>query len=491
MGLPVVNSDSSTSGCKSCSGSTNSEMDERVRFLEEELAGRFNLAVEGCSKARHTGPEERPARRALQLKKDQPLPLVESLSRHLIDGRYAWVAIERAGFAVLNQREDEFLQLLQAGQSPEAVIGQTGSDWQPLLNLLGRLGSNGFFKGMRGHIEQRPNSARIASRFHLTQSCQLECIHCYANSHPHIDRTGELSLERWQQLTDDFATHGGQRILFTGGEALLYQGCLDLMRQAHEAGLQVTLLTNGILVPRYIDEIVESSFEVQVSLDGPTADANDRVRGMGTFPRILEAIDLLVERGTMTRIGMSVMAENWEDWKVGFLDFTKRYEGAPNVEFYLSGGITNWGRGTEIDSVSQDETGPVVRELLGEVNPDRGPKITRFAAGCGYFEQLVVGPWGKVYPCHLMDGAVAHIDDYPYEELIGILEKSRDLYSVDHVEGCKDCDIRYLCGGSCRVINSTETGSRLVTDCTPAEYHRKLSNMVNGWYGENAEAEVI
>lgn len=494
MGLPVINSSysSTSSGCKSCSCSTtDSGMQDRLRSLETELAGRFSLATTGCTKPHHTGPEERPAPKTLQLKQDLPLPLVKQLSRHEIDGKFAWVAIERAGFVVLNKRDDELLSLLSVGHSPAAVIAQTGSEWKPLLDLIGRLASNGFIEHMRGHIEQRPNSPRFSSRFHLTQACQLECIHCYADSSPHIDRTGEIPLERWQRLLNDFAVHGGKRILFTGGEALMYQGCLDLMRQAKEAGLQVTLLTNGLLVPKYLDEIHETAYEVQVSLDGPTPEANDRVRGSNTYPRIVQAIDLLANRGTRMRVGMSVMVDNWDDWKAGFLDFAKRYQGYPNVELYLSGGITSWGRGASLGSLNQQDVGPVIRELRDQALPDPGPKITRFAAGCGYFEQLVVGPWGHVYPCHLMDGAVAHIDDQPYAELLRILGDSRDLFSVDHIEGCKDCDIRYLCGGSCRVINGKENGTRLTTDCTPVEYHTKLSNMVHGWYGKNAVEEVI
>jgi len=487
-GLRVLESDS---GCRDCSCGTNSALDQRVQALREELSGRVRIATEGCSKRRHSGPEEVPMLKKVELKQDRPLPLAHPLSRHEIDGKYMWVAVERAGLVVLNERDDRFLRLLSEGQSPATVAAQSDEGWPPLLKLLGRLGSNGLIQGMRGHIEQRPNSPRVQARFHLTQACQLECIHCYANSSPFIDRTGELTLERWQRLVDDFARHGGQRLLFSGGEALMYRGCTDLMRQASEAGLTLTLLTNGILVPRYLEEIHETVSEVQVSLDGPTAEANDRIRGKGTYPRILKAIDLLVARGTMTRIGMSVMAANWEDWKEGFLEFTSRYQGVENIEFYLSGGITSWGRGASIEDVDGEETGPLVRDLLDRANPDRGPKITRFAAGCGYFEQLVVDPWGKVHPCHLLDGAAAHIDDFPYEELIRILEESRDLFSVDHIEGCKDCDIRYLCGGSCRVMNGKDEGTRLVTNCTPADYQRRLNNLVNGWYGENAMPEVV
>ena len=91
-------------------------------------------------------------------------------------------------------------------------------------------------------------------------------------------------------------------MLFTGGEALLHSGCVDLMRLGHERGLKVTLFTNGLLVPAYADDIGKYADVVQVSLDGPDAATNDLVRGTDTYDRIIKAIDMLVAQGTPTRI---------------------------------------------------------------------------------------------------------------------------------------------------------------------------------------------
>src|SRR6202007_2313694 len=107
------------------------------------------------------------------------------------------------------------------------------------------------------------------ARFHLTKACQLECIHCYADSSPHVDRSGALSTERWRHLLDGFSANGGERVLFTGGEALLHKRCVPLMMRGSELGLEVTLFTNGMQIPKYAEQIRDCVDIVQVSLDGP------------------------------------------------------------------------------------------------------------------------------------------------------------------------------------------------------------------------------
>ena len=41
------------------------------------------------------------------------------------------------------------------------------------------------------------------------------------------------------------------------------------------------------------------------------------------------------------------------------------------------------------------------------------------------------------------------------------------------------CDLRNLCGGSCRVEDEKHTGSRLITTCTPEDKLRKKRFLVN------------
>jgi radical SAM protein with 4Fe4S-binding SPASM domain len=432
-------------------------------------------------------PRLEPSKNSAVFSMHEPVPLVSQIVRHEIDGMHLWVGVLEAAVLVLGDEQNRIMQRLMDGKSPMAVARAIAGDappaWNQVSTVIGKMAKAGFVKGIRGYVEERPATPEKFSRFHLTKACQLECIHCYADSSPHVDRSNELPTERWQKLAIDFGKNGGESILFTGGEALMHKGCLDIMRTVRDAGMKVTLFSNGILIPKYAKEIHELANSVQISLDGPDAATNDLVRGTNTYKKIIKAIDLLVAQGTPTRIGMSVMLQNWEAWKTGFLEFASRYANS-SVEFRLSFGLTHYGRGESLAPIAVDDVQPIAAAFMEKMNKTTGPKISRITKGCGYCEQLVVGPDGTVYPCHLLDAPMCHIDDYPVPVLIDILNRTAGKFDVDHVEGCNRCEIRYLCGGTCRVMDSHEKGSRLITTCDAQEKGRKLRNLTHTYAQE-------
>lgn len=424
------------------------------------------------------------------LRADQPIPLVPVLSHRKVSGQDLWIAVQQPGVLVLNADDNRIMSALRQGLTPSDAIAYLTKDENAtraeaerrVSRMIGRLAAAGFIQGVRGYVEQKKSSPRRFARFHLTKACQLECVHCYSESSPRVDRKGELSTERWIELVDTFASNGGERILFSGGEALIHKGAPAILRAARKAGLHVTLFTNGLLVPRHLAVIQETVDEVQVSLDGPDAASNDPIRGEGTYAKIVRAVDCLLEAEVKTRIGMTAMTANWDAFKREFFNFASRYADKP-LEYRMNFEVMTYGRGETItDHLDVRDVQPVAEAFMGAGTP-RGPRITRLARGCGYCEQLVIGPTGIVYPCHLLDAPIAHVNEKPLPDIIEIMSKMIRLVDVDNVQGCNTCDIRYLCGGTCRVIDSKTTGSRLVTTCTPQEKERRLSNLVE-FYGE-------
>ena len=416
----------------------------------------------------------------------EPLRLGTKLSFHKIDGKYLWMSTYEAGLLVLDQGDHELFKRLTSGEHPSKLVEEIAlrdgvtehQAFRALAPLLGRVATAGFLKGIRGHTECKIPTPGKFARFHLTKACHLECIHCYAESSPRIDRSNEMSIEKWTKLTRGFAANGGQQILFTGGEALMHTGCIELMRLAKQLGLYVTLFTNGLLIPRHVKELSSCVDKVQVSLDGPNEETNDAIRGKGVFRGVIKAIDALLGAGISTQVGMTVMEENWNSWKTNFLTFAQRYA-SESIEFKLSYGLNTYGRAEHMSEIDVNQTRPTVDALMSRVNGRKGPKIFRAQSGCGYGEQLVVGPDGTVYPCHLLDVPICNIADYDVPHLTSLLSNLARLVDVDHVEGCKECDIRYLCGGTCRVIDGRKGGSRFQTTCTPEIKDRKYRAFVD------------
>jgi radical SAM protein with 4Fe4S-binding SPASM domain len=285
------------------------------------------------------------------------------------------------------------------------------------------------------------------------------------------------------RLVDEFADNSGEKVLFTGGEALVYHGCIDVMRRAHDRGLEVTLFSNGILVPRHLEQIKQVADIVQISVDGPDAETHDAVRGRGSFAKAMRAIHELLNAGITTRVSTTIMMNNWPAIKRGLPGFIAEFENT-NLSFRISYGAMSHGRGTDLDhSLNTDDVRSFVDALLSKVktteNRNEGINGVQKISGCGYAEQLVIGPDGFVYPCHLLSGALGHVDDLPVKDITRYLVRTAEAFSVDHRVGCSTCDLRHLCGGTCRVEDEKKTGSRLVTTCTPEEKLRKKRFLVD------------
>jgi radical SAM protein with 4Fe4S-binding SPASM domain len=423
-----------------------------------------------------------------------PLPLPETLSHRWLDGLHLWIGVEEGIAVVLDDHEHALFLKLRDGVAPATAVRQMGASlplsarWTRMNDLIARLAMGGFIRGVDGYTDQWRPTPRRFMRLHLTQRCNLTCIHCYADSSPYVSADGELPVERWHRIIDDFADAGGERVLFTGGEALVYAGCSELLRHADARGLDVTLFSNGILIDRHLDVIRQCVDQVQISIDGPDAEVNDPIRGAGSFRRAKAAVDTLLAAGVRVRISMVVMEANLEAMRDAFVAFARQWpRGA--VEFRLGYGLAHHGRGAEIgDTLEIQDVRPTVERLLQEVEGDGGPRIARSTKGCGYAEQIVVASDGTVHPCHLLDGAVTHIDKQSMSELIGLLQKTADDYNVDHTVGCNRCDIRNLCGGSCRVQNGKATGNRRITNCTAFDKLHRLQNLVQT-FSESCRAQ--
>ena len=290
--------------------------------------GAIGLAVEVEESAEGDGiaPPDAPANRSEDGRRDvfrvsrrTPLAMIDGLAHHLVDDTHLWIGVAEGKLIVADDADHELMTAFLRGDSPVEAAAHLGSrlglgddpSWNQTVGFIGRLAAAGMIRGIQGYHSVHKIRPQLFARFHLTNRCQLECIHCYTSSGPHLSSDAELPVERWLRLVDDFAENGGKKILFTGGEALVYRGCMEIMRRARERGIHVTLFSNGILIPRHVAELEEIADVVQISLDGPTEESHDVVRGPGSYRKAIRAIRLLLDAGIETRVSTTIMVDNW------------------------------------------------------------------------------------------------------------------------------------------------------------------------------------
>jgi len=140
----------------------------------------------------------------------------------------------------------------------------------------------------------------LAVHLEIVSACNLKCTHCFAGELPRIER--RLNLEELDNLFAQMAAIGSFRLGLTGGEPLLRRDIFQIIDAATSHGLHPCVTTNGLLIT---EEIARGFGErdlvwLNVSLEGSTAPSNDRIRGEGTFDRVLEKLAILRDHSDFT-----------------------------------------------------------------------------------------------------------------------------------------------------------------------------------------------
>jgi AdoMet-dependent heme synthase len=133
--------------------------------------------------------------------------------------------------------------------------------------------------------------------------CNIACTHCFISSSPTNRSHGMLTLEEVRRRLSEAQALGVREYYFTGGEPFLNPEIFPILEETLVHG-PVTVLTNGLLLTpdrcrrlKSLFDESEYSLDLRVSIDGYTAQANDPIRGTGTFDRILRGIHNLSEAG--------------------------------------------------------------------------------------------------------------------------------------------------------------------------------------------------
>jgi pyrroloquinoline quinone biosynthesis protein E len=120
----------------------------------------------------------------------------------------------------------------------------------------------------------------------LSYQCPLHCPYC---SNP-LDIGAEkyrreLETEDWTRIFREARALGVLQLALTGGEPMLRRDLVELCAGSRDAGLYSSLITAGTLFTRERAEALKSAGldHVQVSIQSPDAEENDRIAGYRSF----------------------------------------------------------------------------------------------------------------------------------------------------------------------------------------------------------------
>ncbi len=126
--------------------------------------------------------------------------------------------------------------------------------------------------------------APIYIRIKPTNYCNHKCYYCsYADSElglrDSVDRQDQIPWEKMQEILSDITDMGVKAITFSGGgEPLIYPRIVEAMQRILDAGIDLSIITNGQLLKGKRAEVLAKAKWVRISFDSANAETYARVR---------------------------------------------------------------------------------------------------------------------------------------------------------------------------------------------------------------------
>jgi mycofactocin radical SAM maturase len=153
--------------------------------------------------------------------------------------------------------------------------------------------------------------APICLTWELTYACNLACVHCLSSSGRRDPR--ELSTAECKAVIDELQRMQVFYVNVGGGEPTVRRDFWELLDYATAHDVGVKFSTNGSrITPAIAARLAATEYvDVQISLDGASAEVNDRVRGPGSYETARRAMHALADAGFQGfKISVVITREN-------------------------------------------------------------------------------------------------------------------------------------------------------------------------------------
>ena len=386
-----------------------------------------------------------------------------------IDNRFLAIARETGNWVLLeNHRQLEIFDALSDGHCVVELFDLfSPSDKGNIIRVLTELEAKRF--ECTNVRYPQPHGMYI----YLTNRCNQRCHHCYMYAGDELEQ--ELSTDELQNLLKKFSQSGGQVVTFTGGEATLRPDFIAIVRYAKKIGLQVCVLSNGLLwTDDLLNSVKEAIDEVQISVDGFDRESYRSVRGTDSFNQALSTVDRLVSAGIRTTVAISPLLDTLLEHEIQYIDFVKelisKYVGKDffvkfNTELMEGRNIIP----TELENQQYREVSKRIKDACTPFAEEEGFAVDHISntvfRNCGY-GGITITANGDVYFCSIV-AKCAKQANIRTESFKSILEKSRKAMALSDISNlipCNECPLKFLCGGGCRIKHFRELAETSIED---------------------------
>jgi len=308
-------------------------------------------------------------------------------------------------------------------------------------------------------------SSNFTLQWHITNACDLDCLHCYDRS-----RRKPVELSMGLDILEQLSTFCSARnvtghVSFSGGNPLLHPGFFDLYSEASARGFTLSILgnpTDFATLQRIV--AVQPPTYFQVSLEG-LEEHNDKVRGKGFYRRVIAFLELLRTADVESQVMLTLTAANMDQ----VIPLARALKG--HTDAFLFNRLAETGEGANLDSpdpASYSEFLKTYQEFASGQDhvylKDNLHNRLRYARGlplfggctgfgCGAaFNFLSLLPDGEIHACRKLPSRLGNIGS---SSLADIYDSPLAQRYREGCSACFGCAIRPACGGCLAVAHGS------------------------------------
>ena len=314
------------------------------------------------------------------------------------------------------------------------------------------------------------NAVPVNVAFELTPLCNLNCKMCYVHLQDSSVRERLLSGEQWISIMDEAIGQGMISALLTGGEALTHPDFRKIYEHLTDAGISVSLKSNGVLLDREILALFRDipPKTVDVSVYGCDDASFQAVTGCRMFERVDRNLHAALDAGLPLRL-MVTPSAYMMPWIRPILEYAGSFGVETRVNVYLGEPYSNTGRKKEDFDLTANQVIDIQRmaeEILpsaqavtldDEEEPEK--RVRPEGAGDGDSLRCAAGrtrfavSWeGEMLPCLQFPKEIisANILEMGVRKAWGKVHEKIVAYRVpaacaacDYLEECSYCPIKH------------------------------------------------
>jgi len=291
---------------------------------------------------------------------------------------------------------------------------------------------------------------------HITNRCQLNCTHCYAEAGQQDMHTLDMPVHQIRNLIVEAELLGISVLALTGGEPFIHNDWGQLLEHLSEIKpemkhLRLFLSTNlaYFLSEKSLQTICHLFDTVGVSVDGDQH-THDNRRGAGSYNLILRNVERVNDYIKQTESLCTLSLEytpspdqsNHESLRHVYHLAKQLGLHPPKILPMLP-----LGRAANLSCA------PVSKRLSAYLPSMEIIRNGFYPTSRCLGSSLHIDPNGDCYPCYACHWPEAWLGNIKENGLKGIFSNQAYTellqHNVDQNPKCRACDVRYLCGGVC------------------------------------------